>query len=383
MYSGLVKNLNSVKENIPKYSFTFVDGPSFTVSGAYGETFNVQFKDKKTGIVHHNGNVGNCNFIKANKSYYIDWEVKVIRLSTGEEFIYNLDLRGKRVFIVFESRALGDNLAWLPYVEEFRKKWDCEIYCSTFWNHLFRDQYPNINFLEPGSGLGNLTALYRLGWFYNEDGSFSFSRVPNNFRLQPMQKTASDILGLEFEEIKPNIKLEDNVVKEKIVSIAIHGTAQSKYWNNESGWQEVVNFLNGKGYRVILLSHENDGHMGNRHPDGIEQLEKGDIYGVIRTLQKSEFFIGIGSGLSWLSWAVGTKSIIISGFSYKYTEPLNNVIRIETPLGKCTGCFNNHKLSPSDWHWCPIYKDTENHYECSKSITGQMVIDEIKKSGLI
>ena len=33
--------------------------------------------------------------------------------------------------ICFDSKAIGDTLAWFPYVEEFRKKHECEVVVST------------------------------------------------------------------------------------------------------------------------------------------------------------------------------------------------------------------------------------------------------------
>ena len=32
-------------------------------------------------------------------------------------------IKGKVVYIIFQSKGLGDTLAWFPYVEEFRKKY--------------------------------------------------------------------------------------------------------------------------------------------------------------------------------------------------------------------------------------------------------------------
>jgi autotransporter strand-loop-strand O-heptosyltransferase len=193
-----------------------------------------------------------------------------------------------------------------------------------------------------------------------------------------MQKVAADILGLEYKETRPLIKLSPNIEKENLITIALHGTAQSKYWNNKTGWQDIVDFVKSKGYRVMLISKESDGYMGNSHPIGIEKLESGPIENVIETLQKSKLFIGIGSGLSWLSWATGTTTCIISGFSYDYTEPSGNgVVRVSTPPNFCTGCFNDDKLDPGDWNWCPKHKGTDRQFECSKSITSKMVIDKI------
>ena len=70
-------------------------------------------------------------------------------------------------------------------------------------------------------------------------------------------------------------------------------------------------------------------------------------------------FIGISSGISWLSWALNKKTVIISGFSKPVTEPLDDtVIRIFNE-NVCNGCFNSHKLDAGDWTWCPINKGTE------------------------
>ena len=41
------------------------------------------------------------------------------------------------------------------------------------------------------------------------------------------------------------------------VCIGIHGTSQCKYWNHKDGWQKVVDYLNGQGYKVVLISKEN------------------------------------------------------------------------------------------------------------------------------
>jgi autotransporter strand-loop-strand O-heptosyltransferase len=118
--------------------------------------------------------------------------------------------------------------------------------------------------------------------------------------------------------------------------------------------------------------------MGNYHPTGIEKFKGGDINEVITDLSKCEFFIGIGSGLSWLSWAINLPTIIISGFSYDYTETISNTWRVINK-NVCTGCFNRLRLDPGDWNWCPDHKETPNQFECSKQITSEMVINTINQ----
>jgi autotransporter strand-loop-strand O-heptosyltransferase len=91
-----------------------------------------------------------------------------------------------------------------------------------------------------------------------------------------------------------------------------------------------------------------------------------------------QFFIGIGSGLSWTAWAAGLPLVLISGFSKEYTETADKTYRVINK-SVCNGCFNWDRLDPGDWNWCPKFKGTDRHFECTKTITSKMVIDEINK----
>lgn len=374
----IYNKINKLEEITKPFVFNFnnINGPFFEILNSKYSLHEVSFRDRDSGEVLHSGSIGKNCWISCNFKYFKNWEIEII--ADNNKYIKHIDYTNSKVLICIDSKSLGDNLAWIPYVEEFRKKMNCKVVCSSFFNPLYRESYPNIEFIEPGQVAHGIIAQFNIGWYYKENGDFDKFRNPNNFRLQPMQKTASDVLGLEFKEIRPIIDL-NNFDKENIVSIAIHATAQSKYWNNSSGWQEVVDYCKSLGYRVILLSREENGYMGNYHPKGIEKMESGPIKNVIDILQKSKLFIGIGSGLSWLSWACNTPTCIISGFSYDYTEPMDdNIIRISAPPGKCSGCFNTHRLDAGDWNWCPLQKGTERQFECSTSITSEMVINNIK-----
>jgi autotransporter strand-loop-strand O-heptosyltransferase len=230
--------------------------------------------------------------------------------------------------------------------------------------------YPELEFVSPGEVVQNIYALYRVGWFYDQNKE---PEVPHTIS---MQKAATNILGLEYKEVRPRLKTKP-VEKVKQVVIAIHSTAQAKYWNNPTGWQEVVDYLINKGYVVKLISKEGIDYMGNIAPNGVDIHPNGSIESVMEEMLKSEFFIGIGSGLSWLSWSLNIPTVIISGFSEPFAE-MEDCIRVSAPEGKCSGCFNRHRLNAGDWNWCPDHKGTERQFECTKSITAQMVIDKIK-----
>jgi len=281
----------------------------------------------------------------------------------------------EKVLIVFDSSSLGDNLAWMPYVEEFGKKNNVKVVASTFWNSLFEREYPDIEFIGRGKTVRNILGQYNIGWYT----PWSAKRNPNNFRAIPLQQTATDILGIDYVELKPRISIPDKPrkIRGKYVCIGMHSTAQCKYWNYPNGWQEVVDYLNDKDYKVVHISKEGNGYMGNYHPDVL--IDKTGDYSIedrIIDLKYADMYIGIGSGLSWLSWAVGTPTILISGFSKPFCEPTEGIERLHVD-GVCNGCFNdaNIEFNKGDWNWCPRGKD----FECSKAITPDMVIDSIDR----
>jgi autotransporter strand-loop-strand O-heptosyltransferase len=371
--------LNKEPKNV-KVNVNFVDGPFIEITEDNNNLYNVQFIDNKNGKTVFEINLKSNHWARCARKYYTDWLIKV--QGVGNDFYYEHDfnVEDKRVYIAYETKSLGDSLAFIPYVEKFGKDRKCKVICSTFHNNLFVDQYPDIEFVDPSTSVDNIYALYRLGLFYETiDGvrQISYNSHPTDPKKEPLLKVASDILGLDYVEVKTRLK-KLGVKKEKRVCIAIHSTAQSKYWNNPTGWQDVVDYLNDKGYEVRLLSMEHDGYMDNWHPTGIIQQPKGSLENVIKTLQESELFIGISSGLSWLSWAAGTETIIVSGFTDVDLEPFNGVTRV---INKdvCNSCWSNHDFDPGDWNWCPIHKGTDRQFECSKNITSESVIKKISE----
>ena len=374
-----VKNLK-VTENKPlKNDYTYVrhyvTQPYFEVKGTSDNKLKIKCYDGNNKIAYEN-DLSINSWIKLNKEYFIKWRTTV---EESGQIIYDetLDLKDKRVYISFGSKSLGDTLAWIPYCEIFREKHGCELIVSTFLNSLFKDQYPNIKFVEPGDLVPNIHAQYRLGWYYNKDGKYDNDKHPFDFKKIPLQKTATDILGLDYEEVRPLLKLP-NVTKKKKVGIGFHSTAQAKYWNNPDGWQSVVDHLNALGYECMIYSKEGDGYMNNTHPKGVTIFKGGNLQEVIDDLSSCEFFIGLGSGLSWLAWACKLPVVLISGFSEKWAETTLDTYRVINE-SVCHGCFNSDRLDAGDWNWCPLHKNTSRMFECTKQISSDVVIKQINK----
>jgi autotransporter strand-loop-strand O-heptosyltransferase len=377
-YKDLKLTENRLKPDLDKTSIVnhYTNGAYIELRGNIEKEFNVKFLDGKGSLVYSN-KIKTGMWAALSRKYFDEYTCEV-QQSWDDQIVYKAkyNAEGKRVYIALDSSSLGDTFAWMPYAEEFRKKHNCHVILSTFMNDLFVDQYPEIEFVKPGTNVDNLYAMYTIGWYYDEDGEPDKSRNPQDFRSIPLQQTASDILGLEYKEVRPRIKVP-NVAKKKKVGIGFHSTSQAKYWNNPTGWQEVTDYLISQGYEVVIYSKEGDDFMGNKFPKGATKFPNGPLKDVIEDMASCEYFIGIGSGLSWLAWAVGVHVVLISGFSEEYSEPVTNVTRIINK-NVCHGCFNTHRLDAGDWNWCPKHKNTDRMFECTKEITGSEVIKAIK-----
>lgn len=366
-FSNLEKNNNNKIERREMFRFdiSYINGVTVNVIGNSTKIFDVQFWNGD--VIEFSTKIGVGQWCKPNVQYFKNWDIKIY--SDGE-MVYNkkLDFSNKRIYIAIDSSSLGDNIAWMPYIEEFRNKHNCSIITSTFFNELFKNNYPDIEFIEPGETADNIYGMYTIGCFHNSN------LEPEPYNKIPLQKVATNILGLEFKEIKCNVgetEVLPMYLTKKYIAIAPHSTAGLKYWNNPTGWGEVVEFLNSDGYEVINVSRE-----GCSIP-GVKNLNDYCLGTIMSCIKGAEFFIGLSSGLSWLAWAMNKDVILISNFTDKNHEFNIKCTRVYNE-SVCHNCWSQHIFDKNDWNWCPIKKGTDGQFECSKSITGGVVIDKIK-----
>jgi autotransporter strand-loop-strand O-heptosyltransferase len=344
----------------------FVNQPFLEIKGDSDSTFEIKFFDEQ-GVCHYHNTTKANHWFKLNREYFTKWNTKVWEDGT---LIYDdtLDYKGKKVFISFDSASLGDTIAWIPYVLEFKKKHECDVVVSTHKNFLFEKVYPELKFVKPGSTVNGIHGMYVIGWFYNVNKE---PQLPNTI---PLQQAATNILGLDYTEIQPRIdyKVGKRPYEGKYVTIATNSTAGCKFWTKE-GWQSLINHLHSLGYKVINVSKEKNPFKNAK------QISDASMENTMNVIHHSEFFIGLSSGLSWLAWGMGKHVVMISNFTEPDHEFTSNCTRI-VKLDVCNGCWNSpiYKFDKGNFNWCALHEGTSRQFECHTSITSDMVIDQIK-----
>ena len=220
--------------------------------------FRCVFRDLDTDCLLYCMDVKPGCTIESVKKFFIRFSLEIYRKGElGQPiFRHDLNLSGKDVLIQLPAGALGDSIAWFSYVERFLNKHRCKLFCSMEprMAELFKDQYPEISFItkEEAAKLKPY-ATYNLGLFFGGDSDHQ----PFDFRAVGLHRTAGLLLGLEDDELgddPPRVNLSaPRQIREKYVCIASQASSQCKYWNNPSGWREVVAFLKEQGYRVLCI----------------------------------------------------------------------------------------------------------------------------------
>jgi autotransporter strand-loop-strand O-heptosyltransferase len=347
------------------------------------EQWRVRISDLDTGNILFDTRLDKGR-VNSSKRYFVRFLVEVW---SGDQQVlkHAYNAQDQEVLVQLPVGTLGDTIGWFPYAARFKEQHNCRLSCAMAEHliPLFKDAYPDINFISQQQvEKDHYYATYRIGLFFSDDAHIY---QPCDFRLVGLHRTAGYILGVDPSEQPPRIQLTDHSrpIDERYVCIATQSTTQCKYWNNPHGWHEVIRYLKQQGYRVICIDQKpvhGFGIVWNHMPYGAED-QTGDrpLLERARWLKHADFFIGLGSGLSWLAWAMGVPVVLISGFSHPNTEFATpyRVINYHA----CNSCWEDVRLrfDHKDFLWCPRHKGTLQQFECTRLITAEAVKNTIKR----
>lgn len=382
-----------------EYMFDAVEGIKYDFNEGLRVKFpkesgpwRIIFKDSASDVILFNQDVEPEMIASSVKKFYVPFSFQIYHaedfknIKEGTKltplFEHTYNAKGNIVMIQLPVPTMGDTLGWFPYVEKFRVKHKCHVIAvlDEKFIPILKDQYPEITFITKDKVKDYRPyACYMLGLFFKGDTEMQ----PCDFRFVGLHRTAGYILGVDPTEEPPRFNLSaPRQIKEPYVCIAAHSSSQCKYWNNPSGWREVIKFLKDAGYRVLCMdkNHEHGaGIVFNHMPYGAEDFTGNlPLQERINIIKDADFFIGLSSGLAWLAWGCHVPVVMISGF----THPTNEFYTPYRVINyhACNSCWNDMRedFDHYDFLWCPRHKGTDRQFECTRLITGKQVIDAIK-----
>ena len=272
------------------------------------------------------------------------------------------------------SAALGDTIAFVPYAQRWAFEMNLVVDVDCAWGEIFdRSRYPNLRFVERDAKTSSYSHVWRF--------EYQFDR--------PLQRGYADQLGLwqdgGFEELPASVRGSGlkRPIKERYVCLGVQTTTQCKYWNRPNGWEDLCGLLAEQGIKVFAVDkHEVfgiDGHWNSLPSNAVKKVGM-DFSEVIRYIEHCDAFIGVSSGLSWLAYGLGKQVVMVSGTTDEGNEFSENCRRVSPPAGVCSGCFNRphlYRFDGGNWLWCPEHSATSRRFECTSTITPEMVLREV------
>ncbi len=335
--------------------------------------WHVRISDTDSEEIYLDEEVSETKLISWEK-YFMPWKIEIFK--DGERvFSYFLNLTGQYVAISFMNCALGDTLAFLPYMKRFRQVYHCDLICQVRepWKEFAGYAYPEITFVD--NIPPDCYAVYHLGpCIGNIYGN------PVDTRLEPLQMGMAGQLGLEgLSKMSQYYPREKRKIQEPYVCIAVQASSVSKGWHYPFGWDIIVHRLKQVGYRVLCIDKyfmQEQKAYRVRCPENAENftgdhslIERADL------LYYADFFIGVSSGLAWLANTVGCPVILISGITEVWNEFPDAYRVINRRV--CHACYNDTRVRFLGELHCPYYHGTEREFECSKKITPMQVLRKI------
>ena len=370
LYLNTIKGPQKRQQHLEDFSITWDSGPK--VTSKVGRALEVDFQIDGQSVYKHTLE-GENHWCKPAIEYWADWHIYI-----DGELVAQTPKEGSVQIVQFDSSSLGDTLSWVEVALAFKNERGLDkLYLATHKNWLFDEGYyrdQGVEFITPGQWPEDAVALWRVG-VYMEDvgGRVHFpNKNKRDWRKIYLGDIASDALGVGQIMKSPKLVYSGRTQQKRpYICIATASTAQAKYWNNPTGWQELVDHYKGNGYDVYHISKEDTDLRGiKKAPEDLK-----DVY---RLLQGAELFFGISSGLSWFAWATDCPVVLISGFTPEICEfDDEKTLRI---INKdvCNSCWFKHHFDRGDWNWCPEHKSTERMFECTKTITSQDVIAQVE-----
>ena len=335
--------------------------------------WHVKISDFDTGMVGFDRDISEQVLISLEK-YYVHWYVEIF-FEGKKVFEHLQDLNNKNIYIFMVNGVMGDTISVLPYVKALKEKYNANIflYPPESFKELCKEYLPDIMLVEKIPD--DCYAGYCLGVF-----DLPPYLIPDDSRHWPPYQSARVILGLHEDvpliHYYPTAPRE---IKEKYVCIAVQASGVMKRWLYPEGWDIVVEYLKSLGYRVLCIDGS-DKVIENGYeivmPASAENFTgMRPLMERINVLAYADFFIGLGSGLSWLANACGIPVVLISGFSLPIAE-FDTPYRVTNQL-VCHGCYNDIRVNWKDG--CPYHKGTDREFECGKSITPLQVVQAIDR----
>lgn len=307
LYSELLQlpcDRNAVEQTPNSCSVEWINGPIVTNHG----TTMMQIDWIRDGVKIQSGECYPGMDVTIN-SWMADWQVNM-QWPDGSTDAWSLDVEGKDVGIIIESRVVRDTLAWIDVISQWSDaKMPGRVWIKTLWHEIINWEYYQRK--------SNMFPLYEdQAWYPDVDITHRIGNYADiDARLT--RQVAGDVLGIEAIEKRTFLSLrpvQKPCVGNYIV-IAPDADNAENNWKDISAWQQVIDWHIARDFKVYYAA--GDSLMLN-DLQGVEAIP-GGVLGIWNHLHWASYYIGSSTDISWLAWLAGKHVVTIGELKPDFT----------------------------------------------------------------
>lgn len=338
---------------------------------SYLNQYRIKMIDTYTGIIHVDTILNKGKELFSPFRFYIKWKLEVYK-QNKLVYQHTIDLNNQDVLIDIDGNVIGDTLAWMPAIDKFQKKHNCNLimyHGNKQIIDILKPNYPNITFTN---NFKDKNKIYYAYYQMSIGNVLDQINAPYDSKFVGLKQIAYLLLNVKYNQ-NDIVKLSLNKsrqINQKYVVISCGGSSSLKRWTNKKDWEQVIDFLKQNGYKVYQIGTDEQLIQGCINQIGQKHLQQR-----IDLIKDADCFIGMSSGLSWIANACKIPIVLICGFTFPNLQ-FYTPYRVQAIHG-CRGCF--HNIQPNINKECH-YKGTPKQYQCYNNITALQVINTVKRA---
>ena len=171
--------------------------------------WHVKISDHSSNFVFVDEDISEGATLISVEKFLVHWEI-TLALNGEICFYHQFDPHEQNIHFKFPGTAIGDNITFFAYMNEFKRLYNCQVTCTVpkFMKDIVRLYYPEVKLVDKLPD-DTYATFYMVGQNFNERFV-----ATENVRSMPLQKFGQAILGW-------NLNVPQKVIKKRCNTSAL------------------------------------------------------------------------------------------------------------------------------------------------------------------
>ena len=158
IYENTIISNHGLLKELKEYEVDFNDGAKITI--IRDSNYHVRFIDLDKKEIVYELDISGGKWAKTNVNWYTNWLIDIQNKDENTFDAVQIDLNNKYVHIIMDDPSVDVHKKWIKHIDEFRKKHNCVIYCSSVYYMELEKDFNDIIFVKESNDISPYATYY-------------------------------------------------------------------------------------------------------------------------------------------------------------------------------------------------------------------------------